>query len=234
MVQAMQALPLAFHPGTQWEYSMATDVLARVVEVVAAESFGHFLQRRIFGPLGMQDTGFRVPEAQQHRLCAMYVGSDTSRPDLPGLQRADDAPYRGAYLRPVARESGGGGLVSTLGDMVRLVQSLRPGGPRLLKPDTVRQMGTDQLPPGLCVRFANSPPRPTRGFGLGCAVLRQALPDDPRAAAGEVYWGGLAGTAWWFNPRADIAGVLMTQRYFGSGGPHELAFRQHAYAALTA
>jgi CubicO group peptidase (beta-lactamase class C family) len=233
MVTAMQPLPLAFQPGTRWEYSMATDVLGRVVEVVAGESFGRFLESRIFGPLEMQDTGFRVPQAQQHRLCTMYVGSDISRPDLPGLQRADDAPYRGAYVRPVARESGGGGLVSTLADMVRLVQSLLPGGPRLLKAQTVQQMGTDQLPPALCVQFPNSPPRPTRGFGLGCAVARGPAPGEPAAVTGEVYWGGLAGTTWWFNPPAAIAGVLMTQRYFGSGGPHELAFRQAAYAALA-
>lgn len=232
MVDALAPLPLAFQPGTRWEYSMATDVLGRVVEVVAGEPFSRFLARRIFEPLGMVDTAFWVPPEKRERLAALYAGRNLGDPGSAGLRRADDQPWPGAYLQPPVREGGGGGLVSTLDDMVRLVASLLPGGPMLLQPQTIAQMATNQLPPHLCVHFANRPPQTGRGFGLGSAVVVKAEAGEPEASVGEVGWGGLAGTVWWFHPRLQIAGVLMTQRYFGSGGPYALAFKREAYRAL--
>ena len=232
MMKLLASLPLAFHPGTQFEYSVATDVLGHVVELVAGEPFGTFLARRIFGPLGMADTGFFVPQAQRDRFCALYVGADLLDPTKPGLIRLDDKPFPGAYTRPMPRESGGGGLVSTLGDTVRLMQSLMPGGPMLLKPDTMALMCRNHLPEGLCVQFPHVPREPGWCFGLGSSVKTSALSYDPAEAAGEVGWGGLAGTIWWINPRLNIAGVLMTQRYFGFGNPYALAFKQTAYKAL--
>ena len=92
----------------------------------------------VLGPLGMVDTGFVVPEGQRHRFTAYYCGADPLDPMKPGLTRADHLPYPQAYLRPVPKLSGGGGLVSTLPDMVALVRSLLPGGPTLLKPETIR------------------------------------------------------------------------------------------------
>jgi len=151
MMTVLAGLPLSFHPGAQWEYSVATDVLGRVIEVVSGASFGEVLKRRIFEPLGMVDTDFWVPEAKRERLCTLYVGVDLLDPTRPGLLRADDKPYPGAYTKNMPKESGGGGLVSTLGDNVRLVQSLIPGGPTLLKPETIALMWQNQLPPGLCV-----------------------------------------------------------------------------------
>ena len=129
MMTALVGLPLSFQPGTQWEYSVATDVLARLVEIVCGKSFGEVLRHRIFEPLGMVDTDFWVPEAKRERLCAPYMGVELTDPTKPGLVRADDKPYPGAYTSKMPRESGGGGLVSTLGDTVRLLQSLIPGGP---------------------------------------------------------------------------------------------------------
>jgi CubicO group peptidase (beta-lactamase class C family) len=102
---------------------VASDVLGRVVEVASGESFGTFLARRIFGPLGMNDTDFWVPPVKRDRLCALYVGVDLLDPTKPGLLRADDKPYPGAYMHKLPRESGGGGPVSTLDDSVRLIQS---------------------------------------------------------------------------------------------------------------
>jgi CubicO group peptidase (beta-lactamase class C family) len=232
MIKAIEPLPLAFHPGTQWEYSIATDVLGRLVEVVSGEALGTFLARRIFGPLGMVDTDFRVPEAKRARLCALYGGVDFMDPRKPGLVRLDDTPYRGAYLAKPARESGGGGLVSTLDDTVRLIQALTPGGPTLLEPQTLALMGRNHLPPGLCVWFPNVPTNPGWVFGLGSSVLAVPGRHDPENAAGEVSWGGLAGTMWWMNQRLGIAGVLMTQRYMGSGNPYTFEFRRLAYKAL--
>ena len=233
MMKALAPLPLSFHPGTQWEYSVASDVLGRVVEVASGESFGAFLAQRIFGPLAMSDTDFWVPPAKRDRLSALYVGVDLLDPTKPGLLRADDKPYPGAYLHKMPRESGGGGLVSTLNDSVRLIQSLIPGGPTLLKPATLEQMFSNQLPAGLCVRFPTMPLQPDWRFGLGSSVRVSNDPTLPGEDDSEASWGGLAGTLWWINPRLGIAAVLMTQRYFGFGNPYAYEFRRHAYKALS-
>lgn len=108
MIEQLAGLPLVFHPGTSWEYSVATDVLSRLVEILSGQAFDAFINQCILGPLGMVDTGFVVPEALRHRLAAYYVGTDLAEPMKPGLTRADDGPYPGAYLRSVARLSGGG------------------------------------------------------------------------------------------------------------------------------
>jgi CubicO group peptidase (beta-lactamase class C family) len=225
-------LPLAFQPGKRWEYSVATDVLGRLIEVISGQTLGTFISRRIFEPLGMVDTDFYVPESKTSRLTSLYVGVDITNPAKAGLLRADASPYPGAYLSRPAFESGGGGLVTTLLDMVRLVHSMLPGGPPLLKPGTIAKMSTNQLPDGMWVEFPNMPPFLGRAFGLGSSVAVQAGPYDPKEVTGEVSWGGLAGTVWWFNPRLDIAGVLMTQRYYGQGGLHTIAFRKEVYRAL--
>lgn len=232
MMETLALLPLSFQPGTQWEYSVATDVLGRLVEVVSGESFSAFLFRRIFEPLGMVDTDFWVPEAKLDRLCALYVGVDILDPSKPGLRRLDDKPFPGAYTRKFPRESGGGGLVSTLGDTVKLIQSLLPGGPTLLNPKTIDLMCRNQLPKDLCVQFPNMPRFEGRCFGLGSSVATGASAWEPPEVVGEVGWGGLAGTVWWINPRIGIAAVLMTQRYMGFGNPYTVEFKRKAYQAL--
>ncbi len=235
LVERLVPLPLSFHPGTRWEYSVATDVLGRVVEVVSGQSFGAFLHQRIFQPLGMVDTDFYLPKEKQDRLCALYGGVDLMDPTKPGLVRFDGKPYPGAYLRKLPRESGGGGLVSTLGDTIRFIQSLLPGAKgeaTLLRPSTLALMAQNQLPPGVCVEFPNMPKSEGRCFGLGSSVAVAAGPGEPAEVVGEVSWGGLAGTIWWINPRLNIAAVLMTQRYFGFGNPYAFAFKREAYKAL--
>jgi CubicO group peptidase (beta-lactamase class C family) len=116
MMDVLAELPLVYHPGTSWEYSVATDVMARLVEIIGGQRFDAFIQSRILGPLGMVDTAFVVPEESRSRLAAYYAGADLMDPMKPGLSRTDDSPYPGAYLRPVPRLNGGGGLVSTLPD----------------------------------------------------------------------------------------------------------------------
>ena len=231
MIDQLKTLPLAFQPGTSWEYSVATDVLGRVVELVSGQSFGDFLQARIFEPLGMVDTSFVVPEAKRDRLVAYYGGADLLDPMKPGLSRIDDtSPYPGAYLRNWPRQSGGGGLVTTLDDMLALVRALLPGSSRLLKPTTLAQMGADQLPSNQVIRFATLGPMPGKGFGLAGSVTRTPTPIDPPNSAGELQWGGLAGTHWWICPRADFAGVLMAQRYMAFWNPFFFEFKKLAYA----
>ena len=232
MISRLATLPLSFQPGTQWEYSVATDVLGRLVEVVVGKPFGAVLSERIFEPLGMVDTAFHVTAAKRDRLAALYEGVDLADPTRPGLIRVDDKPYPGAYLEPTARESGGGGLVSTLDDSVRLLQGLMPGGPTLLSAGTIATMFANQLPARLCVQFPGQPRFENRAFGLGSAATIGAIPGEPAATTGEVGWGGLAGTIWWINPRLGIAAVLMTQRYFGFGNPYAAEFKRQAYRAL--
>jgi CubicO group peptidase (beta-lactamase class C family) len=231
-VAALAPLPLAFHPGTRWEYSVATDVLGYLVEVISGETFGVFLKKRIFEPLAMVDTDFFVPESKANRLTALYVGVDITNPTKPGLLRADALPFQGAYLRRPVFESGGGGLVTTLGDSVRLIQSMMRGDPTLLKPETISMMATNQLPAGMGIQIPNMPPVVGRGFGLGSSVVISPAPFDPKEVTGEVSWGGLAGTDWWFNPRLNVAGILMTQRYFGPWGKYTIAFKRESYRAL--
>jgi CubicO group peptidase (beta-lactamase class C family) len=223
-------LPLVFHPGTSWEYSVATDVLARLVEVISGQRFDAFIQSRILDPLGMVDTGFVASD--RDRLVALYAGADPVDPMKPGLTRADDAPYPGAYVRPFARQSGGSGLVSTLPDMVALIRSLLPGGPTLLEPDTIRLIMTNQLPEGVWIQFAAYGALQGRGHGLAGALLLEPSVFDHPDASGELFWGGRAGTQWWISPETNTAGLIMAQRDWGFAHPFAVEFKRLAYEAV--
>ncbi|WP_426442645.1 serine hydrolase domain-containing protein [Bradyrhizobium genosp. P] len=232
MVDGLADLPLLYHPGTSWEYSVAIDVVARLVEVVSGQPFDTFIKARILDPLGMVDTGFYVPEKDYNRLVAYYAGADLMDPMKPGLTRTDNSPYPGAYLRPVPRFNGGGGLVSTMPDMVALIRSLLPGGPTLLKPETMAQVMTNQLSPGQWIRFAMMGEQPGKAFGLAGGLILNPSPIDHPDAAGELYWGGVAGTQWWISPKANVAGVMMAQRQMAFVHPFSFEFKRMAYDAV--
>jgi len=232
MVDVLADLPLIYHPGTSWEYSLAIDVVARLVEVISGQTFDKFIQARILDPLGMVDTGFVVPEKDHGRLVAYYAGADLMEPMKPGLTRTDNAPFPGAYLRPVARLNGGGGLVSTMPDMVALIRSLLPGGPTLLKPETIALMMTNQLRDGQWIRFAMMGEQPGRVHGLAGGLIQTPSPIDHPDVAGEFYWGGVAGTQWWISPKANVAGVMMAQRQMAFVHPFSFEFKRMAYDAV--
>ena len=232
MMQALAPLPLASQPGTRWEYSVASDVLARLVEVVSGHPFDAFLRSRILDPLEMVDTRFFVPAKDMPRLAAMYAGETPNSPMAPGLKRAADWPYPGAFTVPVPSLSGGGGLVTTLPDMVALLRSLLPGGRTLLKPETIGLMMSNQLPEGATIRFPTVGPVPGKVFGLGGALTVTPSRVDPPGSVGEFEWGGIGGTHWWINPRHNIAGLAMTQRQFGFWHPFSFEFKRLAYEAL--
>jgi CubicO group peptidase (beta-lactamase class C family) len=234
MIDQLAQLPLSYQPGTSWEYSIATDVLGRVIEVVSGKALDAFFKAHIYDPLGMTDTGFFVPEAGQDRLVAYYTGADLLDPTKPGLFRIDDKPYPQAYLRPLPRLSGGGGLVTTMPDMLALVRALLRGQDMLLKPDTLKQMMTNQLPQGRTIRFARLGPIPGRGYGLGGSVTFAPQSFDPPNARGEFQWGGVAGTHWWICPEANTAGVLMAQREMAFWNPFFGEFKRVAYEAVGA
>ena len=232
MVDVLADLPLIYQPGTSWEYSLAIDVVARLVEVLSGQSFDNFIKARIFDPLGMADTGFVVPKEDQGRFVPLYNGADPMEPMKPGLTRADNYPFPGAYLRPIARLNGGGGLVSTMPDMVALIRSLLPGGRTLLKPETLAQMMTNQLPDGQWIRFALLGEQPGKAYGLAGGLIVKPAPYDHPDAGGELYWGGVAGTQWWISPKRNMAGVMMAQRHMSFTHPFSFEFKRLAYDAV--
>lgn len=218
MMQALGTLPLLFQPGTAWNYSVATDVVGRLVEVVSGLPLDAYFQRHIFEPLGMRDTFFFVPPDQADRLATLYIGN-LQQPDQPGLRRADHLPFEGAYRKRVARLNGGGGLVASLGDYTNLVRVLLQGGAPLLKPATMRLLTQNQLAPGQWIGFAGLPGMDGIGHSFGASVTVRANAADPASVEGELAWSGLAGTQWLISPRENLAAVLMTQRYMGSWLP---------------
>jgi CubicO group peptidase (beta-lactamase class C family) len=206
-------LPLLFQPGTEWNYSVATDVLGRVVEVASGQSLDAFFADEIFAPLGMQDTAFSVSSDDLDRLAALYVPNPEG-----GLTRnsamGDNATRKPTFL------SGGGGLVSTAADYHRFTQMLARGGEldgnRLLGPHTVAYMTRNHLPGGADLdqvgrpMFSESPYRGV-GFGLGFSVVVDAAPGKALTHDGEYAWGGLASTAFWVDPAAEVTALFFTQ-----------------------
>lgn len=227
-------LPLAFEPGSSWRYSVATDVCARLVEVISGQRFDEFLQQRIFTPLGMDDTGFTVAEAKAHRFTTLYYPLDLIDPMKSGLVKADD-PVTGQYSQPRAFLSGGGGLVSTVADYATFLKMLlnqgQWNGARILQPHTLQMMRTNQLADGVKVAFSTWV-MPGTVFGLGFAIKSELQDGDTAGALGEYHWGGLAGTHSWMAPEADLTGFCLTQRMPGFLHPFSQDFKKMTYAAV--
>ncbi len=227
----LAVLPLAFEPGTSWRYSFATDVTARVVEVLSGKRFDTYLQDHIFKPLGMIDTGFHVPPEKLDRLVTMYAPANLFDPMEPGMNRAED-PLTGPYSRPRRMLSGGGGLVSTVQDYLAFIRMIVNGGSwngvTILKPDTLRLMRTNQLAPGVQVAFPMWA-MPGTVFGLGFALKSSVSESEPAMAKDEYHWGGMAGTHSWMAPNAGITGMCMTQRMPGFWHPFSHEFKAMAY-----
>lgn len=231
MCDRLAGAPLAYQPGTQWRYSLATDVTARVVEVLSGQRFDAFLKQRIFEPLGMRDTDFYVPREKHERFTAMYAPLDPFSPMKGGLALADD-PAKGQYAQPRGMLSGGGGLVSTVADYLAFVKMLvnkgQGDGARILKAATVELMRTNQLPPGVGVNFPMWA-MPSTVFGLGLALRTSAEEGESPKVVDEYFWGGMAGTHSWMSPRANLTGMCLTQRMPGFWHPFSHDFRRFAY-----
>ncbi len=206
-------IPLKHQPGSRWEYSVSVDVQGYLVEKLSGQSFGEFLEERIFDPLGMTDTDFHVPEEKASRFAQVYGYTESG--ELIAQEGFPDANF---LIDPVF-ESGGGGLVSTAMDYMRFSQMLLNGGEldgvRILAPLTVDLMHRDQTPDGMAGSVLGA-----RGtsFGLDFAII-----DDPVEAEGysqgEYYWGGAAGTWFWIDPVENLVFVGMIQQ-FGSQLPN--------------
>jgi CubicO group peptidase (beta-lactamase class C family) len=223
-VEAMAALPLMHQPGEVWEYSVSTDVLGRVVEIVEGASLGEVLQNRLFGPLDMVDTAFFTPESKVARRADPFSFD---------FMTAAGVDARGVTTPPKF-QSGGGGLVSTLADYTRFAAMLSFGGAidgkRILSPRTLAFVASDHL--DASVRKDHYLLWPGHGFGLGFAVRTDPGKAPTAGSVGEFFWGGMMGTAFWVSPRDSLFAVLMVQtpenrEYF------RVLFRNLVSAAMT-
>jgi CubicO group peptidase (beta-lactamase class C family) len=230
------SFPLLFQPGTAWNYSVSTDVLGRVVEVLSGKSLDVFFRERIFEPLGMIDTGFFVPEQHAARLAQLYVprGPDKQARLLP-------TPPGGAITMPTFL-SGGGGLYGTAGDYHRFTQMLLRGGElegtRLLGSRTLHLMTANHLPGGADLQSfgRRSLPdllQPGNGFGLGFAVVTDPVAAKIPGAPGTYSWGGAASTFFFVDPIEDMTMVFLTQLLPSSTHPIRRQIRQLVAQAIT-
>lgn len=202
-------IPLKHQPGSTWEYSVSVDVQGYLVEKLAGQSFGSFLEERIFDPLGMTDTDFHVPEEKVSRFAQVY-GYDEEGKLIAG------EGFEGAnFLADPVFESGGGGLVSTAMDYMRFSQMLLNGGEldgvRILAPLTVDLMHRDQTPKGMAPSGLSMQ---GTGFGLDFAVIEDPV-EAESYSSGEFYWGGAAGTWFWIDPVENLVFIGMIQQFGG-------------------
>lgn len=231
MCNTLAQLPLAYQPGTGWAYSLATDVLARVIEVVSGQSFSEYLQQRIFDPLAMVDTGFCISDDKLPRLPAMYLPNDALDPMAGGLNLMSEAGAKNYASMPLW-QSGGGGLLSSVADYVSFLRMLindgEWAGVRLLQPETLRLMRSSQLAAGVSVQFPMWSMHGTQ-FGLGFALKEQPAEGEPASAIGEYHWGGIAGTHSWMSPQTGISGFCGTQLLPSFWHPFSHDFKRLAY-----
>ena len=197
-------LPLAYQPGTVWDYSLATDVVGLVVEAVSGQTLGQYLRERIWSPLGMDDTAFNVPPEKQNRYAKGFANDpDTGKPQFV-LDLA----------KPLKFECGGGCTASTVGDYLRFAQMLANKGAlgkaRILGKKTVEYMTADHLAPDVRNGIPQvDPARAGYGFGLGVAVRRQDGVTPINGTAGDYHWGGAYGTFFWVDPKENLVVVFM-------------------------
>ena len=218
--------PLQYEPGTVWEYSRATDVLGALVEVISGQTLGNFLQEQIFKPLKMLETGFSVPADKHHRIAEPFTKDPDGGIQLKLINIKDSPKF----------ESGGGGLVSTAHDYARFLQfMLNKGdldGVRLLSSHTVDFMTADHVGdlPVSPVSSATLLP-PGHGFGLGFAVRKETGISTVPGSAGVYYWGGIAGTTFFIDPKLDMFAMMLIQAP-NQRDYYRPLFRNLIYAAL--
>lgn len=236
MSERWASLPLLFEPGTAWNYSVATDVLGRLVEVLTGETLAEAFSRVVLDPLGMTQTRWSVEGEDVARLAALYVPN----PGGPGVLRYDAMGDHA--LSPPAMLSGGGGLISTAADYARFTAMLLGRGAldgvRILGPRTLAYMGRNHLPGGASLvdlgrgQFAETAFDGV-GFGLGFGVNTDPVRTKVHTSAGETTWGGLASTAFWVDPVEQITAHFYTQLVPSSTYPIRTELRQLVYSAIV-
>jgi CubicO group peptidase (beta-lactamase class C family) len=216
-------LPLSADPGVRMDYSVALDLLGLIIERVEAKPFPQVLRERIFGPLGMDDTGFHLPAEKLRRLATNYRLAE-------GRLVVEDAPTGSAYAQPDRLPSGGAGLLSTARDYLRFCAMLLNDGEldgvRIMAPKTVRLACSNLAPPGVFTLLGD-------GFAAGMRIVRPEAVRDGDLPAGAVSWGGAAGTTMWVDRPNGFALVMMTQFMPQDAYPLWEEIRRAAYEDLA-
>ncbi len=234
-MRLLAAKPLAFDPGTAWNYSMSTDVCGRLVEVISGMGLDEYFAEHITGPLGMADTAFHVPADKKHRFTSNYAL--TPEDPLATFDSFDASPY----LSPPVFLSGGGGLVGTVDDYQRFVDMLLNGGEldgrRIIGRKTLEYMTINHLPEGKTLNelgqsLFSEAVMEGMGFGLGFSTLVDPARNGAVSSGGEFAWGGAASTAFWVDPAEEITCVFMTQLMPSSSYPLRRELKATVYQAL--
>jgi len=235
MVSLLSELPLAYQPGQGWGYSLATDVVARLIEVVTGMAFPAFVQNRILTPLGMRQSGYCSTAAHIEKLAAFYAPTDVDGVPTGGVQRLDALPVPESFLAHHAGLAGGSGMFSTLTDTALLIRNLlSTDGQGILRRATLRQMMSPQLPERKRIWLAARESSKYKSMGLGGASTQEIAPEESLHSAGEFQWGGAAGTHWWISGSGDVAGVLMVHRRRSFWAPFANQLKCLAYEATRA
>jgi CubicO group peptidase (beta-lactamase class C family) len=225
-IERLAKVPLAHQPGTTFEYGLSTDVLGRVIEAISGVTLGKFFEERIFAPLRMTDSGFFVPKDTLGRLAQPFATDPAT--GIP-IKLVD-------VTAPPKNDSGGGGGVATAGDYARFLQMLLNGGQldgvRLLSRTTVSYMTSDHL--GKMKSAGTVALMPPIGFGLGFAVRKETGLAAVPGSAGEYYWAGAAGTAFWVDPKEELICIFMTQAAPGAPRRYDRQlFKQLVHQAIN-
>jgi len=244
MVNQLADFPLAFQPGHRWEYSVAIDVLGRVVEVVSGRSLADFFAEEIFAPLAMNDTGFSVPGGTGDRFAALYTplsgdamalnAAQTGGDTLRMVDEVGSSPFETATMF-----SGGGGLVGTIDDYMNFAEMLRRGGDcvggRILSRSTVDFMRRNHLPGDIASMGPQSfaeQPMDGMGFGLGGAVVLDPARARCPGSVGDFSWGGMASTFFWIDRALDLSVVFLTQLSPSSSYPARSELKALIHGAM--
>lgn len=246
VIDLIASLPLAFQPGERFHYSVGIDVAARLIEVLADQPLGDFLAERMFGPLGMNDTGFGVPDDRLDRVSAMYglpdlVGADYHAGNLleaalGGFNERIDVSATYPTSTPDVFVRGGLGLFSTIDDYHRFARMLANGGEldgeRVAGRKTLELMHANRLAPEQMPWEIMGMPTPGFGFGLGSRVMLDVAASQGPGSVGEYGWAGAAKTYYWVDPVEDLVGVFMAQYMTGPENP-DRTFRSVVYQAIV-
>ena len=215
LIRRYGSLPMAFQPGESWLYNGGSEILSVLIPRVAGVALGEFLGERIFAPLGMKDTAFHVPKDKQHRFATAYMQDNAAR-----QLKVFDPPVTGRFSNPPVFENGAAGLVSTADDFNSFAQMMLNGGSlgsaRVLSRESVTLMTTNHIKADEkreSQLFLGS----SRGWGFGLSVFTGL--DNPDSSTGRFGWDGGYGTSWYSDPRAQLTGILLTQRVMDSPEP---------------
>ena len=230
------SLPLVFQPGSSWNYSMATDVVGRIIEVISKMPLDEFLEKNIFAPLGMTDTAFFVLEEKRSRLASLYRYDEVNHSKIKLDTLGNSSLENPKFL------SGGGGLISTAGDYFKFIKMLegrgKSGDVQIVSSRTIDLMTQNHLPNNADISTFGRPIGEEflydgLGFGLGFSVVVDQAKTRVACPKGTFAWGGMASTAFWVDPVNEISAMFFTQLIPSGVYPIRQYLRSLVYAALT-